>query len=72
VRGTDATGNLGPDLTHIAGRRTLGAGIVANNPGNLSGWIANPQHIKPGNLMPPSPLTGEELQALLAYMATLQ
>jgi cytochrome c oxidase subunit 2 len=72
VRGTDATGNLGPDLTHIASRRTLGAGILPNNPGNLGGWIADPQHIKPGNLMPDSPLTGEELQALLAYMATLR
>jgi cytochrome c oxidase subunit 2 len=72
VRGTDASGNLGPDLTHVASRRTLGAAIMPNNAGNLSGWIADPQHIKPGNLMPDSPLTGEELQALLAYMQTLQ
>jgi cytochrome c oxidase subunit 2 len=72
VRGTDATGNLGPDLTHLAGRRTLGAAIMPNNPGNLAGWIANPQQIKPGNLMPATPIDGEELQALLAYLATLK
>lgn len=72
VRGTDATGNLGPDLTHVASRRTLGAGSLPNNPGNLAGWIADPQHIKPGNLMPDSPVTGEDLQSLLAYMQTLQ
>jgi cytochrome c1 len=31
----------------------------------------DPQHIKPGNYMPPADLTGTELQALLAYLATL-
>jgi cytochrome c oxidase subunit II len=72
IKGTQATGELGPDLTHLASRRTLGAGALPNNPGSLSGWIANPQHIKPGNLMPASNLTGSELQALLAYLATLE
>lgn len=71
IRGTHATGDLGPDLTHVASRRTLGAGAVANNRGNLGGWIADPQSIKPGNFMPPSTLTAPELQALLAYLATL-
>jgi cytochrome c oxidase subunit 2 len=72
IRGTNATGDLGPDLTHLASRRTLAAGTLANNPGNLAGWIIDPQHIKPGNLMPSTSLTGDELQALLAYLATLQ
>jgi cytochrome c oxidase subunit 2 len=72
VKGTQATGDLGPDLTHLASRRTLGAGILPNNTGNLAGWIVNPQHIKPGNLMPPSDLTSAELQALLAYLALLE
>lgn len=72
IKGTDATGNLGPDLTHLASRRTLGAGVIENNLGNLGGWIVNPQHIKPGNLMPPADLTSVELQALLAYLATLE
>lgn len=72
VRGTDATGNLGPELTHVGSRRTLGAGIMANNPGNLGGWIAGPQHIKPGSLMPPTPLAGDDLQALVTYLSGLQ
>ena len=72
IKGTDATGNLGPDLTHLASRRTLGSAIEENNVGNLSGWIVNPQHIKPGNLMPPAELSSVELQALLAYLATLK
>ena len=72
IAGTHATGNLGPDLTHLASRRTLGAVTVENNRGNLGGWIADPQHIKPGVLMPPTPLTGDDLQALLAYLETLE
>ncbi len=72
IKGTDATGNLGPDLTHLASRRTLASAAIENNIANLGGWIADPQHIKPGNLMPASQLTGVELQALLAYLATLE
>jgi cytochrome c oxidase subunit 2 len=72
VRGTHATGDLGPDLTHLADRSMLAAGTVANNRGNLGGWISDPQHIKPGSLMPSTNLTGDELQALLAYLATLE
>lgn len=72
VRGTNASGQLGPDLTHVASRQTLAAGILPNNRGTLAGWILNPQHIKPGNLMPPTHLSGGELQALLDYLGTLQ
>ncbi len=72
IAGTQATGNLGPDLTHLASRLTLAAATLPNNRGNLSGWIADPQHVKPGAFMPPAELTGSELQALLAYLATLE
>jgi cytochrome c oxidase subunit 2 len=72
IKGTNATGDLGPDLTHLASRRMLAAGTLANNRGNLAGWIIDPQHIKSGSLMPSTSLTGEELQALLAYLATLE
>jgi cytochrome c oxidase subunit 2 len=72
VRGTAATGTVGPDLTHFGGRRTIGAGALANTRGNLGGWIVNSQTVKPGNKMPPQPLTPEELQALLAYLESLK
>jgi cytochrome c oxidase subunit II len=72
VDGTDATGELGPDLTHLASRLTLGAGTTTNTRGSLGGWVADPHSVKPGVLMPPSDLSGEELQALLAYLETLQ
>lgn len=72
IKGTDATGQLGPDLTHLASRQTIGSALLENNLGNLGGWVSNPQHAKPGSLMPPANLTGTELQALLAYLVTLE
>jgi cytochrome c oxidase subunit II len=72
VRGTMAGGRLGPDLTHLAGRRTIAAGTVANTRGNLLGWIENPQAFKPGTLMPAVPLEGRQLDDLTAYLQSLQ
>lgn len=72
VRGaSNATGELGPDLTHLASRQTIAAGILENNPGNLAAWVVDPQHLKPGNLMPATNLSSEELQDLLAYLNSL-
>jgi len=72
VGGTNAAGRVGPDLTHLASRLTLGAGTVENNLGNLGGWVVNPHYIKPGNLMPAVNMPGDDLQALLAYLQTLE
>lgn len=72
IRGAGAAGEVGPDLTHLASRLTLAAGSLENNTGNLGGWILDPQHIKPGALMPPTPLSGQELQELLAYLNSLK
>jgi cytochrome c oxidase subunit 2 len=71
VRGTMAGGRLGPDLTHLAGRRTIAAGSVANSRGNLLGWIENPQAFKPGTLMPAVPLDGRQLDDLTTYLQSL-
>lgn len=72
VRGTAARASVGPDLTHLASRRTLAAGTLPNTPGHLAGWIGDPQGIKPGSHMPRVPLSGSDLQALLAYLGTLR
>ena len=53
-------------------RSTIGAESLPNTRGNLAGWIADPQHIKPGNHMPAPGLKSEELQALLDYLETLK
>jgi len=72
IRGTKAAGWVGPDLTHLASRPSLAAGTLPNTRGNLGGWISDPQHVKPGALMPPGRLSGPELQALLDYLTTLR
>jgi cytochrome c oxidase subunit 2 len=72
IAGTTAGAKNGPDLTHVASRATLAAATIPNNIGYLAGWIADSQHIKPGNHMPPNPLPAEDFQALLAYMETLR
>ncbi len=73
VAGTEAQGRAGPDLTFIGARRSLGAGILPNNRGTLIGWIGDSQSIKPNNRMPAyRALPANELQALAAYMESLQ
>lgn len=73
IRGTEANGLAGPDLTHVGSRRTLGAGILPNGPGAMAGWISDSQAIKPGNRMPAYPvLTGPELRAVSAYLESLK
>ena len=72
IRGTIAGSRVGPDLTHIASRLSIGAATLPNNIGNLAGWIEDSQHIKPGNRMPPNPLSGDDLNALLAYLTSLR
>lgn len=72
IDGTSASGNIGPNLTHLASRETLAAATIPNTRGHLGGWIINPQEIKPGNQMPPTNLSGQELQALLTFLETLE
>jgi cytochrome c oxidase subunit II len=72
IRETGANGTFGPDLSHLMSRATLGAGVVDNARDNLRAWMRNPQHLKPGNLMPNMKLTPQELEHIVAYLVTLQ
>jgi cytochrome c oxidase subunit 2 len=72
VRGTSAEGTDGPDLTHVASRSTLGAGVAEMSRGTIAGWISNSQALKPGNLMPPIRVSTDELHALTTYVAGLK
>lgn len=71
VRGTDAAGELGPDLTNLAGRDTIAAGVLDNTRDNLRRFIIDPQGIKPGNTMPPVEFSDDDLDALLDYLEQL-
>jgi cytochrome c oxidase subunit 2 len=72
VAGTPASGDAGPDLTHVAGRRMLAAGAIMNTPSDLGAWVRDPQHIKPGVKMPPTELSPNQLRDLLTYLGTLR
>jgi cytochrome c oxidase subunit 2 len=72
IGGTPAGSRIGPDLTHLASRRTIAAGTLPNTRGNLAGWILDPQAIKPGVKMPPNKLDSDDLQALLTYLESLK
>lgn len=72
VRGVADGGALGPDLTHLASRRSLAAGALPLTRAALLAWIANPQASKPGARMPASSLPSEDLQALATWLETLQ
>jgi cytochrome c oxidase subunit 2 len=72
IRGTNASGSTGPDLTHVGSRSTIAAGLLENTRGSIAAWIADPQTVKPGNNMPLVPLTSEELRQMTAYMSQLE
>jgi cytochrome c oxidase subunit 2 len=78
---------LGPNLSHLASRTTIGAGLFPNDPGHLARWIKNAPKMKPGVIMPamgtgeynpltkgPSPikLSDAEIADIVAYLNTLK
>lgn len=71
VRGTDAAGALGPDLSHLMLRTTIAAAMLPNDGPTLAHWIADPQSLKPGSMMPAPALSGQELADVQAYLKTL-
>lgn len=68
LRGTAAGGRLGPDLSHLMSRSTLAAGTLPNTVAYLSGWISNPQTVKPDAQMPNLDLSAPELAAIRSYL----
>lgn len=72
IRPELALRDAGPDLTHFATRKTLAAVSAPNNTGHLAGWIADPQSMKPGNLMPATLLSPEDFKALLLFLRSLK
>jgi cytochrome c oxidase subunit II len=72
IRGVSEGAEAGPDLTHLATRRTLAARTLVNVRGNLGGWILDPQGIKPGSRMPAVDLPADDFLALLAYLDGLR
>jgi cytochrome c oxidase subunit 2 len=73
VRGTFALGVAGPDLTHVASRYTIAAGLLPARTEQFSRWIANTERIKPDAHMPAfDGVPDDELSALAAYLTQLK
>jgi cytochrome c oxidase subunit 2 len=72
IRGTAASGDVGPDLTHLQSRSTIGALTLPNTRADLREWVTDSQHVKPGNQMPNMRLRGDRLNALLDYLEALR
>ncbi len=72
IRGTAAGGRAGPDLTHVGSRRSIAAGTMTMSRAALQGWVAQPQAIKPGTMMPPVQLAPGDADAIARYLESLK
>jgi cytochrome c oxidase subunit 2 len=80
-------GNIGPNLTHVATRTTIAAGVFPNDARHLARWIKNAREMKPGVTMntlgageydpilkstvKPG-LTDQQIADIVAYLQTLK
>ncbi len=72
IRGTEADGVIGPDLTHVGGRQSLAAGVLPNEPEEFRKWVAHTKQVKPDVQMPNFEMLPEEdLRALATYLEEL-
>jgi cytochrome c oxidase subunit 2 len=72
VSGTVADGRFGPDLTHLMSRTTIASGLAKNDRDSLRRWLKDPDHVKPGALMPAMQLGDHEIDRVVAYLMTLR
>ena len=72
IKGTAAAAQVGPDLTHFASRKQIGAGIVENTPENLRRWLRDPQQVKVGIKMPNFKFTDQQFTEVADYIETLK
>jgi cytochrome c oxidase subunit 2 len=73
VRGTPAQGAIGPDLTHVGSRLSVGAGILSADHQGFRAWLARHQQLKPENRMSPYDILSDaELDGIAAYLVRLE
>jgi cytochrome c oxidase subunit 2 len=79
VQGVSA-GVIGPNLTHVGSRTSIGAGLYPNDPAHLMAWIKDAPMMKPGSqmmalgagFMPAGGLTDQQIADLAAYLTALK
>lgn len=72
VAGGPAQGRIGPDLTHFASRSTFAGSLFERTDENVAAWLRDPPGRKPGAKMPNLGLSDREIEALVAYLQTLE
>jgi cytochrome c oxidase subunit II len=72
VAGLDSKADIGPDLTHLSTRQTIGSGVIENNTDNVAAWIMNPQKFKPGCHMPEMRLSKSDAHDVAVYLENLK
>jgi cytochrome c oxidase subunit 2 len=72
VDGTIAQGKVGPNLTHLGSRFIYAGGVGINTYESMAAWLADPQAIKPGTLMPNLHLTQSEIDDIVAFLINLK
>jgi cytochrome c oxidase subunit 2 len=73
IRGTNASGTVGPNLSDVGARRTLGAGVLENTDANLEQWILDAPSLKEGIVMPSfRSLPADDIAALATYLESLR
>jgi len=73
VRGHFEESSIGPDLTHFASRRSLGAGAAPLQRAELEAFVRDPSVLKPGALMPSfRDMSRNDAEALLDYLMELR
>lgn len=73
VKGTEAAGVVGPDLSHVGSRLTIGAGVLETSEETLARFIENPSSVKPGARMPAfGMLPRDDIRAIAAWLESLK
>lgn len=82
IQGTNAQGQVAPNLTLLGRRTTIAAGWLDNSVEDLQRWIHAPRDVKPGALMPgvgeeggnwpATGLTDEQVRAVAQYLFSLR
>lgn len=73
IRGTSADGAVGPDLTHVGSRLSIGAGTLPMEREAMVRWITDSKAVKPGVRMPAfDMLPPEEIELIADYLMSLE
>jgi cytochrome c oxidase subunit 2 len=73
VKGTPASGKVGPELTYVASKKSIAGGVLSPvDEANLTKWIKNPPAVKPTTAMPNLNLSDDQVHDIVQWLLTLK